>query len=299
MEKREKIVVIVGPTASGKTALSLEIAKKFNGEIISADSRQIYRGLDIGTGKVTSEEMVGIPHHLLDIKNPEEIYSVADFKVDADTAIADIRSRGRLPIVVGGTFLYVEALTGGDTIPRVPPNPSLRAELEVRDADSLFHELNVKDPDRAASIDGKNKRRLVRALEIVEGLGKVPSRVRHISPYDVLSIGITLSKEELRERIEKRLNLRLEAGMIEEAKRLHTDGLSYERMEALGLEYKYLAYFLQEKMTRAAMQEKLTTEIWRYAKRQLMWLKRMKEVQWHTPTEREGIEKDITEFLTQ
>ncbi len=169
-DEKPKILVIVGATASGKTALSIDLAKQYTGEIISADSRQIYKTLNIGTGKVTTKEMDGIPHHLIDVVYPTETYNADDFKKDAKKAIVDIISRGHLPIIAGGTFFYVDTLLGRITTPNVPPNPQLRRTLEAMSAEELYNELRERDQRRALEMDPQNKRRLVRALEIISAL---------------------------------------------------------------------------------------------------------------------------------
>lgn len=296
-EHKEKIIVIVGPTASGKTALSLRIAQEIGGEIISADSRQIYRGLDLGTGKVTKAEMDDIPHHLLDIKSPEETYSAADFTKDADRTIEGIISRGKVPVVAGGTFFYIEALLRSMSLPAVPPNPELRDTLEGMDTDAVFSLLKEKDPIRALSIDPKNKRRVIRAIEIADALGSVPPLTTEECPYEAYIIGIDMPKEILHERIKVRLMDRIEGGMIDEAKELQQHGLSFERMDELGLEYRYMAKYLKGECTEEEMKEKLESEIRHFARRQMSWLKRMEGINWYTSSEIETAIKDAVDFL--
>jgi tRNA dimethylallyltransferase len=279
MKDKPKLITIVGPTASGKTSLSIQLAQKYNGEIISADSRQVYRGLDLGTGKITREEMCGIPHHLLDVAEPTSVYTVANFVHDGRKAINEIVARQHLPIIAGGTFLYTDALLGDVSTPEVPPNENLRKTLETRSLETLFSELHNKDPQRAQTIDRKNKRRLIRALEIVDALGVVPKTEVH-ELYDVLRIGIHRSKETLEQNIHKRLMTRLEHGMIEEVHTLHAQGLTYERMEELGLEYRYIARYLQGQLSYEDMVHELETKIRQYAKRQMTWLKRDTRIIW-------------------
>jgi len=278
MEK-PKIMVIVGPTASGKTSLSIKLAKQHNGEVISADSRQVYRGLNLGTGKVTAEEMEGVPHHLLDIVDPKEIYTAADFVRDGRATITDILSRGKLPIIVGGTFFYTDALLGRIVTPEVPPNPTLRAELEKLSAEQLFSKLEAVDPVRADEIDRHNPRRLVRALEIADALGSVPQLPAE-ELYDAQILGIHIDQETLHKNIHNRLLARLDAGMIDEVKALHERGLSYERMEDLGLEYRYIARHLKGEVSYEDMVTTLETKIRQFAKRQMTWLKRDKSIEW-------------------
>ncbi len=296
VKEKQKIVVIVGPTASGKTSLSIELARKFNGEVVSADSRQVYRGLDIGTGKVTTEEMQGIPHHLLDVADPNETHTVADFVRDGRRAVGDILSRGRLPIIVGGTFLYVDALLGKISTPEVPPNEAFRAKLELLTNDGLFQMLEDQDPERALTIDAGNKRRLIRALEIIDALGIVPS-TKSTEPYDVLTFGINIPKETLLKNIHDRLVSRMQERMIGEVKNLHQNGLSFERLRELGIEYKYVTEYLEEKISKEEMLSQIEIKSRQYARRQMTWLRRNKDIVWVDKTKVENIEDMIKGFL--
>lgn len=277
--KKPKILVIVGPTASGKTTLAIRLAKKLNGEIISADSRQVYKGLDLGTGKVTKKESRGIPHHLLDVKSPKTNFSVADFQKEANRTIRKIIENGRLPIICGGTGFYIQSIVDGIILPDVPPNKILRKQLEQKNNDELKNILEGIDPKRAARIDVKNRRRIIRAIEIAKSLGAVPSIVRK-PEYQALQFGIDISKEKLAENIRVRLHSRIKAGMIAEAEQLHKKGLSFRRMNALGLEYRFLAFYLQRKITREQLIEQLDSAIRNYAKRQMTWFKRDKRIIW-------------------
>lgn len=297
MEEKPKIIAVVGPTSSGKTSLSIAIAKEFNGEVISADSRQVYCGLDIGTGKVTKEEMEGVPHHLLDIVDPIEVYTAANFERDAVVAILDIQNRGRLPIVAGGSTFYIDILRGKQQSAPVPPNEVFRAELENLSKAELFEKLKQSDRRRAEAIDPDNRRRLERALEIIDALGVVPEPTEAESPYDWYMIGVDVPKEKLHQNIHTRLLARIEAGMIEEAERLHTEGVSYERMDNLGLEYRYLAKHLQGELSKDEMIEQIELKNRQYAKRQMTWLKRDKSIEWFQPENRLLIEKRIEDFL--
>lgn len=286
--------MIVGPTASGKTSLSIELAKAYDGEIVSADSRQVYRGLDLGSGKVTLAEMQGVPHHLIDVADPRDTYTVTDFVHDARAAIADILARGKLPIIVGGSFFYVDALLGRISTPEVEPDPALRRELENRSTEELFGELMVRDPVRAKDIDRHNPRRLVRALEIIAARGSVPPPVSD-EPYNALVLGIEIDKGRLHESIYNRLLERFNAGMLDEVRTLHKNGLSHERMEDLGLEYRYLSRHLQGLMSYNEMVETLETRIRQFAKRQMTWLKRDTTIQW---TSIENASDQVQDFLT-
>jgi tRNA dimethylallyltransferase len=257
----------------------VELARAIDGEIISADSRQVYKGLDIGTGKVTKKEMCGVPHHLLDVVSPKKVFTADDFVRLGRKAITMIYHSNHIPIIAGGTGFYVDVLLGNITLPHVPPNAALRKKLALLSAEELFRMLEHKDPRRAADIDAQNPVRLIRALEIAEAIGSSPLP----SPeplYDVLWIGIDVPTQVLNEKIEKRLHERMKRGMLKEAERLHAEGLSWKRMEELGLEYRYLARLLQKKITRAEFDRDLLTEIKRYAKRQRMYWRRNKEITW-------------------
>ncbi|MDD5068549.1 MAG: tRNA (adenosine(37)-N6)-dimethylallyltransferase MiaA [Candidatus Pacebacteria bacterium] len=276
---KPKILLILGPTASGKSALAVTLARKLGGEIVSADSRQVYKGLDIGTGKITRREMKGVPHHLLDVASPKRQFTVAEYKKLADKAIDDILARGKLPIICGGTGFYIQAIVDGTVLPEVAPNARLRAVLEKKSALELFKILKKLDSRRAKEIDKNNPRRLIRAIEIAKALGKNPKNESK-PKYDAVQIGIKLSDAELKKRITIRLFDRIRKYMISEARQLHKKGLSWKRMEALGLEYRYLAKFLKGEISREEMISKLKTEIWHYAKRQMTWFKRDKRIQW-------------------
>lgn len=295
---KDEVLVLVGPTAVGKTKLSIALAKEFNGEIISADSRQVYRGLDIGSGKITRTEMDGIPHHLLDVADPKEVFSVADYVRLGRAAIADILNRKKLPLVVGGTGFYVDALLGNISIPEVPADETLRAELRGQSLEELNTKLQKLDPEKAKTIDTKNPVRIVRAIEIATALGTVPPSQSE-KLYRVAHIGLTLPQEKLQERIHARLLARMEAGMLEEAVRLHAEGLSWERMEELGLEYRSMARHLQGKISYEEMLAELESEIRHYAKRQTTWFKRNKDIRWFAPEETASIMEAIKIFLAE
>lgn len=271
---KPNVIALVGPTASGKSALGIYLAEKLGGEVISADSRQVYRGLDIGTGKVTKKEMAGVPHHLLNVASPKKIFTASDFVQHAERVI----QKTALPIVVGGTGFYVDTLLGRMSIPEVSPNPTLRARLEMKSATQLFAMLKTLDPRRAKTIEPQHKRRLIRALEIAHALGKSPAPKRS-KKYKVLWLGLSPAPTTLKKNIHARL-LRRERGMIAEAKRLHARGLSYKRMDELGLEYRSLARLLQKQVSRDEMVEELERAIHKYAKRQYRWFKRNKEIHW-------------------
>lgn len=276
------ILVIVGPTASGKSDVAITFAKKYGGEIISADSRQVYRGMDVGTGKVTKREQKLVSHHLLDVTDPKRDFSVSRYKKLAQQAVQDIQKRGKLPIVVGGTGLYVDALLDRVSWPEVPPNKKLRAQFEKLTVAKLFEKLQKLDPRRAKTIDRHNKRRLIRALEIVLTTGKpIPLQLKD-ARTDVIWIGINPEKEMLIRNIRKRLDTRMRHSMIQEVKRLHQSGVSWKRLENFGLEYRWIARYLQEKISKQEMHDDLLRDIIRYSKRQITWFKRNKEIRWFT-----------------
>ena len=306
--KAIKIVVIVGPTASGKSDLALRlvswlrsgrIAKQFviNGsEIISADSRQVYRGMNIGTGKVSKKEQKIAKHHLIDVANPKKQFTADDFKKLGQKAIQEIMAKNKIPIIVGGTGFYVDALLDRTLIAHVPPNQKLRIKLEKQSLEKLYSRLLALDPRRAETIDRENKRRLIRALEIILTTGKpvpVLNNESEIKNYEVLWIG--LKSVGLEKRIKRRLDTRLRQGMIKEVVNLHKKGVSWKRLDDFGLEYRQIAIYLKHsKQTQSAKSqtqnfkkswyyEKLLREIIKYSKRQMTWFKRNKNIHWVNP----------------
>lgn len=273
----QKIIVVCGPTATGKSDYAVELAKNPPAgggyEIISADSRQVYRGLDIGSGKITNEEMQSITHHLLDVADPKEVFSVKQYQELATKAIQEIVARGHTPIICGGTGLYIDAIVCGTVFPAVPPNPKLRAQLQELSLEELKNRLQSLDPRRFALVDQKNKVRLIRAIEIAEALGSVPETIQD-PQYDVEWRYLDLDDDVLKKRIHDRLLKRMEHGMVEEVERLHKEGVPWERLESLGLEYRYIALYLQEKIDKETMLKELEMAIWHYAKRQRTWFKK-------------------------
>ena len=292
VKKHNKLVVIVGPNASGKSDLAVKLAKKFNGEVVSADSRQVYKGMDIGTGKVPRDKSKikneklkiylhqGIPHHLLDVASPKRRFSVVQYQKKAIEAIKKIQRKGKLPILCGGTGFYVQAVVDGLVFPKVKPDWRFRKKLEQKSAKELYEYLKKLDPERAKTIEKDNKRRLIRAIEIVLKTGKPVPKLQKQKLFDVLMIGIKRDKKELKERIRKRLLKRLKQGMIEEVKKLKESGLSWKRLEEFGLEYRYIAYYLQGKLSWKEMVEQLQKAIEDFAKRQMTWFKRDKRIHW-------------------
>ena len=298
MAFRRKIIVILGPTASGKSDLSIKIAQKIRGEIISADSRQVYKGLDIGTGKITEKEMQDIKHHCLNVISPKKIYTALDFKKCAEKAIENILSRGKMPIVCGGAGFYIDALLGKIQIVGVPPNWRLRKKLEKKSVEELFKILKKLNPEHAKIIDKHNPRRLIRAIEIAETLGKVPSlRVTRNAYRGILFIGIKLLEKELRKRIGKRVRKMIKDGLINELKKLRKNSLYCKRLYELGFEYKYPALFLQGKISKSEMLERIILENWHYAKRQMTWFKRDKKIIWLNSSNPDKVNLLVKKFL--
>ncbi len=280
--RKQKVIVIVGPTASGKSDLAIALAKELHGEVISADSRQVYKGFDTTTAKVTQEEMLGIPHHLLDIVDVEREYTVADFKKDAAISIEAIATNGAIPIIAGGTGFYIDALIYGQSLPEVPPNKDLRSSLSKKDAESLFEILLVKDPHRAATIERQNKQRLIRALEIVEALGSVPPAIHAThTPYDALWVGILWQREDLIKRIHERVLRRIDSIITEVSEQ--KDRLTPAIAARLGFDFTLTLSHIEGKMSKSALIDALTQKDAAYARRQMTWFKRNKDITWLSP----------------
>ncbi|MSR73436.1 tRNA (adenosine(37)-N6)-dimethylallyltransferase MiaA [Candidatus Parcubacteria bacterium] len=296
---KQKLIIILGQTASGKSRLAVELARKFDGEVISADSRQVYTGLNIGTGKITGTEMRGVPHHLLDVVSPKKVFTVANFKILAEKKIDEIISRGKVPILCGGTGFYIQAIVDDFDLPKVGPNLALRKKLERQKTEKLFETLKKLDARRASEIDSQNRPRIIRAIEIAQALGKVPVLSRKKCRYDILQIGIKTEQKKLQKKIHDRLLSRIKKGMINEARLLHKRGLSFKRMHELGLEYRYLALYLQKKITYKEMLRDLANEIVKYSKRQMTWFKRNKKILWFSlePKNKKEIVKTVKNFL--
>ena len=302
MNTKQKIIVILGQTSTGKSDFVVEVAKKIHGEVISADSRQVYKGMSLGTGKITKKEMRGIPHYLLDVTSPSRIFSVSDFQKRAFKKIDEIIKKSKIPIICGGTGFYIDAIANGTIFPEVPPNTKLRATLEKYTTKKIFEILKKLDPKRAKNIDPNNKVRLIRAIEIAKSLGEVPPARSCLAEnkFEVLKIGLTLPPEILKERIKARLLSRIKKGMIKEVENLHKNGISWKRMNSLGLEYRYVALYLQEKLSKEELIAKLNTEIWHFAKRQKTWFKRDPNIIWIDPrkkNEKLKVVKEIRKFL--
>ena len=273
---KQKLICVVGTTASGKSDFGVELAKKYGGEIVSADSRQVFRGLDLGSGKITPEEMQGVPHHLLDVRNPNEFFSMADFQAMAYEAIDDILRRGRLPLLVGGTGLYVDSVAEGYLLSGEAPDLAYRAHLETFETPALYQMLLQVMPD--TDVDPKNRNRVMRLLERIHAGDDLTPRKE--ARYDVLKLGMTFPRPELCRRIDERLIRRLDAGMVEEIQRLLDNGATPEFLDGLGLEYRYVYRSVAGLLTREEMLDELSRAIKRFAKRQMIWFRRDKSILW-------------------
>lgn len=274
MDEKPSIICVIGPTASGKTAKAIALAKERNGEVISVDSRQVYRTLDIGTEKITKEEMQGVLHHLIDIREPEEVYSAGDFVKDAEHLITDIISRGKVPVLAGGTHFYIDALLYG--LPKETPiNPALRASFEEVPDEELLAKIKEKDARRANDIDPKNRHRLIRALEIIFAHGKVPERPRDNMRYEVEWFVIDPPMEELKERITARLKETLSRGLIEEVRQVR-ERVGDTRLNEFGLEYRVVGEYLRGERDEASLLPALSSRLFQYARRQKAWLRKLR-----------------------
>lgn len=272
------IIIVTGPTSSGKSDLAVQMAQQINAEIISADSRQVYRGMDIGSGKITSREMQGIPHHLIDIQNPKVEYNVSHFLHDVTGAIQAIEGRGKRVIICGGTTFWIEALLFGITLPTVPPDKAFRAKWGLKSKSELMGYLKRLDPERAKTVDSNNRVRILRAIEIAKTLGKVPTlALSSFNAERFFIIGLNPPVEVLNQKIRTRLKARMKAGMLDEVKKLNQSGVSYERLESFGLEYRALTKHLQGKLSLEEVNETLPYDIIHYAKRQRSSLRRLEK----------------------
>ncbi len=273
------LVAVVGPTAVGKTALTIQLAQQFDGEIVNADSRQVYLGMDIGTAKPTLAEQQAARHHLIDIRAPDEPLSLGEYLPLARQAIIDINRRGKLPILCGGTGQYVWALLEGWQVPQVPPDPAYRAELERRAESAgtatLWRELNALDPNRAGSIGPHNTRRIIRALEILHATGEqTAAAVRSAEPpYQALIIGLTAERSVLYDRIDARFDSMMSAGLLDEARGLGEDGYSLGTGPLASVGYSQLGTYLAGEMTLAEATDRAKTQTHRLVRRQYTWFK--------------------------
>jgi tRNA dimethylallyltransferase len=294
-----KLIVILGPTASGKTELALRLAKEFNGEIVSADSRQIYREMDIGTAKLPrtkSEkrkaknnnkkfktlyygEVEGIPHYLIDIVDPDKTLTVAQYKKIAIRCIKDIQKRDKTPFLVGGTGLYIQAVVDNLKIPEVPPNKALRAKLEKKSLQELLNVLKSLDPEALETVEKKNKRRIIRAIEVNLAGIKFSQKTKGKPLFDVLQIGISLEKEKLYKKIDQRVDQMIEQGLPHEVENL-AEKYSWDLPSMSGIGYQEFKDYFKGKITLDKVIQQIKTHTHQYARRQMSWFKRDKRIHW-------------------
>lgn len=283
---RPPLIVVLGPTAVGKTSLTLDLAARFDGEIVGADSRQIYQGMDIGTAKPTASEQARVPHHLVDIQPPDRQMALATYQLMAFGAIDAIHRRGRVPFLVGGSALYLRAVTEGLQIPEAPPNPALRAELEAfaqeNGRTALHARLQALDPDAAAQVHPNNMRRVIRALEIVQTTGRKKSELETAAPppYRILMIGLDLARPLLHERIDRRVHEMVAAGLVEEMASLLDAGYSPDLPSFSSLGYREIAAHLRGEITLAAAVVRIQIETHRFVRHQYTWFRRIPDVHW-------------------
>ena len=303
LNAKQNVLVIIGPTAVGKTKLSIEMAKRYNGEIISGDSMQIYRGMDVGTAKITKEEMEDIPHHLIDIKEPFESFSVAEFQELVRAKIAEIAKKGKLPIIVGGTGLYIQSVIYDYQFSDVSGDEAYRLQLEERvkeiGNEALHEELKEIDPGSAAQIHPNNVRRVIRALEIYHLTGKTMQEYQsHQQPdllYNTAIVGLTMDRDQLYERINLRVNMMMDEGLLPEVKALYQQGLrECQSIQAIG--YKEIYEYLDGKVTLNEAVENLKQNSRRYAKRQLTWFRNKMKVEWFDMSNVNNFSKKIAEI---
>ena len=273
---KEKVIVVLGPTATGKTSLAVNIARNYNAEIISADSRQVYKGLDIGTGKDISEYSGNdwnIPYHLIDIAEPNYNYNLKDFCIDTEQALCEIRKNGKNAVIAGGTALYLDAILNGYTLPGPPPDKDLRESLHKKTTEELQELCKKEVPDYFETQEKNNRTRIIREIE------KKVCPNNQIEPinskYNFLIVAPYFHRKIVHSRIEQRLDERFEEGMIEEVQNLHDNGVSWERLDYFGLEYRYIARYLQKQITREELKEQLFIKIRQFAKRQDIWFRKL------------------------
>ncbi|WP_335871755.1 tRNA (adenosine(37)-N6)-dimethylallyltransferase MiaA [Bacillus sp. 2205SS5-2] len=304
--KKENVIVLIGPTAVGKTELSLQLAKKFRGEIISGDSMQIYRRMDIGTAKISPQEMQVVPHHLIDIKNPEEDFSAAEFQQRVRGKMNEVKARGFLPMIVGGTGLYIQSVLYDYQFTEAEGDEEYRLQLEKRIAaegvEQLFHELEWIDPISAEKIHPNNTRRVIRALEIFHLTGKTMAEYQaeqqHELLYDATIIGLTMDRDQLYERINRRVDIMMQQGLLQEVKKLYDEGIrNVQSIQAIG--YKELYDYFDGKCSLEEAVSLLKQNSRRYAKRQLTWFRNKMDVHWFDVTSLSELEKieRISQFV--
>ena len=304
MNKKPAVIAIVGPTAVGKTTLSIELAKAYNGEVINGDSMQVYRELNIGTAKITEDEMAGVPHHLLDIKDPTDGFSVAEYQKLVRDKIEEIASRGKVPIIVGGTGLYVQSVLYDFRFTEEPKLASTRIqELEGLKAEELYARLLKKDPEAAKDIHPNNVQRVIRAIERLELTGmqrdEIEQKQGHEKVYPHYIIGLNIDREVLYERINKRVDIMVEQGLLQEVKGLYDNGIrNSQSIQAIG--YKEIYEYLDGKITLEEALERLKQNSRRYAKRQLTYFRNKMDIHWFNPFEdNKRILEEINSFLQE
>lgn len=303
MSEKNRVIIVTGPTATGKTALAIDLAEQFNGEIISVDSRQVYRGLDIGSGKDLDEYCrngKNIPYHLIDVAAPNHEYNLMEYCRDTELALQQIFAKQHLPVFCGGTALYLNALLAGYTLPGSPPNQKMRSALRNKPAAELATLLKQKNPAAYEKLKDKgNPTRLLRAFEMSVAPAKQINPIA--AAIEPLVFGVYYHRRDVHQRIEARLDARLAAGMIEEVEQLHRAGTSWARLEFLGLEYRYIALYLQQKLTWSEMREKLFIKIRQFAKRQDIWFRKMEregmKIYWLDTAHRQDAVKLVARFL--
>lgn len=303
---RKKLIVVIGPTASGKTSFTVKLAEKYDGEIISADSRQVYCGLDIGSGKDIQEYRVNdriIPYHLIDIVDPSESrYSLKNFCIEAKNVLKDITERRKIPFLAGGTVLYINALLDDYELSEPGPDESFRRSIVNKSTEDLRYELKKNDPVFFKKFEEKlNRRRIERALEKKlsnNASEKVPALLKY---YDILILGVLRHRKIIHKRIEKRLDERLENGMIEEVEKLRNTGVSWKKLDSFGLEYRFVSKYIKGELSCLQMREQLLFQIRKFAKRQDIWFRKMeragKMIHWIENGDLNKAEKLINDFL--
>lgn len=298
MKNKEKLIVILGPTATGKTGIAVEAAAKFNGEVISADSRQVYRGMDVGTGKDLVEyESKTVIHHLIDVCEPNEEFDLYRFGEEYIRSYNTITAAGKLPILCGGSGMYLDAVIKRYKLKRIDASEEYKNSLEALSESELLEKLQGLKENLHNLTDSKDRERIIRALLIAESGGE---ELKLPNP-EILIIGVSLPLKKLRERIEERLTRRLKEGMIEETQRLLDEGITHERLQYFGLEYRYISEFLQGKLNKNDMRQKLGSAIYEFARKQLKWYRKMERegtvIHWFSPENQQAIQAEITAFL--
>lgn len=303
--KPPPLVAVLGPTAVGKTALSIQLCRRFGAHVVNADSRQVYKLMDIGTAKPTSAELAHAPHHLIDICHPDETLSLSQYQTLAYNTIDRLHNERIVPFLIGGSALYLRAVVDGLKIPQVPPNPELRQQLEAQAArdgwQGLFADLQALDPLTAERIDPKNVRRLIRALEIVKMTGQSKTRLEGMTPppYRILMIGLDRPREQLYQRIDKRVEQMVETGLVDEVDRLLSAGYEPTLPSMTSLGYREISSYLSAEITLNEAKYKMKTGTHRFVRHQYTWFRRMRTIRWFNLADKSDYEilDTIEEFL--